>query len=215
MSDTIEQLKSARILIERMMTLLMICKQIFRAVSDALHMTGPVCKAICETENAMFMSGPECESVTCSQNTCTVLDALPVSHPNCQDDCITFAKEAFHNHRTNIGFVSEMNNMYSVENKGVKYRGCDEHAVAAAAVMVHDRNIQELLPDKLQCTTIDKLEYKYSSVDAVDFSEKPLYIIIETPERKKFTRDMLSQHRSHMGSYEKLDKFQFQSPDRL
>ena len=138
----------------------------------------------------------------CNQNSYTFLDALPVSDPKCQDDCITFAKKTFHDPMMNIGFVSEMNNMYSVESKGLKYRGCDEYAVAAVAVMVHDHNIQELLPDKLQYTIIDTLEYRYSTEETVDFSaycddniltDKPHYIIVETPEHKNFTRYMLSE----------------------
>ena len=188
----IEQLKSPRILIERMMTLPVICNQIFRAVLDALHMTGPVCKATCETENALFMSVIECECLTGNQDFYLVLDALPVSHLKCQENCITVAKEAFHDHVTNIVFVSEMNNMYSVESKGLKYRGRDEYAVAAAAVMVHDRNIQELLSGMLQCTNIETLEYKYSTMDTVDFTEKPHYIIIETPQHRKLMKYMLS-----------------------
>ena len=189
----IEQLKSPRILIERMMTLTVIYNRIFRAVLDALHTTGPVCKATCETENALFMSVIECECWTGNQDFYLVLDALPVSHLKCQDDCITVAKEAFHDHITNIVFVSKMNNMYSVESKGLKYRGRDEYAVAAAAVMVHDRNIQELLSGMLQCTNIETLEYKYSTMDTVDFTEKPHYIIIETPEHRKFMKYMLSE----------------------
>ena len=193
MSDINEYLKSPRILTELMMTLPVIYNRIFRAVLDALHMTGHVCKDTCETENALVMPVIECECLTGNQDFYPVLDALPVSHLKCQDDCVTVTNEAFHDHVTNIGFVSEINNMYSVESKGLKYRGRDEYAVAAAAVMVHDRNIQELLSGMLQCTNIETLEYTYSTMDTVDFSEKPHYIIIETPEHRKFTKYMLSE----------------------
>ena len=102
----------------------------------------------------------------------------------------------------NIGFVSVMNNMYSVDSKSLKYRGCDEYAVAAAAVMVPDHNIQELLPDKLQYTIIDTPEYRYSTEETDDFTaysesnlltDKPHYTIVETPKHKNSTRYMLSE----------------------